>query len=151
MLKRKKVKLLAIQSCLTLCNPMDGNPPGSSVHGILQARILGVGCHSLLQGIFPTQGSNLGLSHCRQNIYHLNHQESPSLKEFESICYLRRSSPILTEMGDLLQIFRSPKRPMTQIKFSITALGEKYKIYVLDEHTVFAIVSLLWIICLIIH
>ena len=29
-----------VQSCLTLCNPMDCNPPGSSVHGIFQARIL---------------------------------------------------------------------------------------------------------------
>ena len=35
------------------------SPPGSSVHGILQARILQ--CHFLLQGIFPTQGSNLCL------------------------------------------------------------------------------------------
>ena len=31
---------LVAQSCLTLCNPMDCSPPGSSVHGILQARIL---------------------------------------------------------------------------------------------------------------
>ena len=29
-----------LQSCLTLCNPLDCSPPGSSVHGILQARIL---------------------------------------------------------------------------------------------------------------
>ena len=29
-----------LQSCLTLCDPIDGNPPGSSVHGILQARTL---------------------------------------------------------------------------------------------------------------
>ena len=35
-----KVKVLVAQSCLTLCNPMDCSPPGSSVHGILQARIL---------------------------------------------------------------------------------------------------------------
>ena len=49
------------QSCPTLCSPIDCSPPGSSVHGILQARILGVGCHALLQGIFPTQGSNLCL------------------------------------------------------------------------------------------
>ena len=35
----------------------------------------GVGCHFLLQGIFPTQGSNPGLSHCRQTLYHLSHQE----------------------------------------------------------------------------
>ena len=33
----------------------------------------GVGSCSLLQGIFPTQGSNLGLSHCRQILYHLSH------------------------------------------------------------------------------
>ena len=35
-----KVKVLVTQSYLTLCDPMDCNPPGSSVHGILQARIL---------------------------------------------------------------------------------------------------------------
>ena len=35
-----KVKVLVAQSCPTLCNPMDYSPPGSSVHGISQARIL---------------------------------------------------------------------------------------------------------------
>ena len=39
----------------------------------------GVGCHSLLQGIFPTQGSNPGLLHCRQILYHLNLQGSKHL------------------------------------------------------------------------
>ena len=34
----------------------------------------GVGCHFLLQGIFPTQGSNLGLPHCTQMLYRLSHQ-----------------------------------------------------------------------------
>ena len=38
----------------------------------------GVGSHSLLQGIFPTQGSNLGLPRCRRILYQLNHQESPT-------------------------------------------------------------------------
>ena len=38
----------------------------------------GVGCHALLQGIFPTQGSNPGLLHCRQILYHLSLQGSPS-------------------------------------------------------------------------
>ena len=33
----------------------------------------GVGCHFLLQGFFPTQGSNPGLPHCRQTLYHLSH------------------------------------------------------------------------------
>ena len=37
----------------------------------------GVGSHSLLQGIFPSQGSNPGLPHCRQILYCLNHQRSP--------------------------------------------------------------------------
>ena len=47
-------------------DPMDCSPPGSSVHGLSQARILeGVGCHFLLQGIFLTQGLNPGLLHCR--------------------------------------------------------------------------------------
>ena len=36
----------------------------------------GVGCHALLQGIFPTQGSNSGLPHCRWILYHLRHQET---------------------------------------------------------------------------
>ena len=35
-----KVKMLVAQLCRTLCNPMDCSPPGSSVHGILQAGIL---------------------------------------------------------------------------------------------------------------
>ena len=37
----------------------------------------GVGCHFLLPGIFPTQGSNPGLPHCRQMLYHLSHWGSP--------------------------------------------------------------------------
>ena len=44
--------------CPPLCDPMACSPPGSSAHGILQARILEGGCHFLLQGIFLTQGSN---------------------------------------------------------------------------------------------
>ena len=43
------------QSCLTLRDPMDYNPPGSSVHGDSPSSNTGVGCHGLLQGIFPTQ------------------------------------------------------------------------------------------------
>ena len=41
-----------------------------------------VSCHFLLQGIFPTQGSNLGLPHYRQMHYHLSHQRSPSLRHY---------------------------------------------------------------------
>ena len=52
--------LSCFSKCLTLCDPMDYNPPGSSVHGILQARLLEwVAKYALLQGIFLTLGSNL--------------------------------------------------------------------------------------------
>ena len=47
----------------------DYSLPGSSVHGI-SGRNTGVGSHSLLQGIFQTQGSNPDLLHCRQSLYH---------------------------------------------------------------------------------
>ena len=62
----------SLQSCPTLCNPMDCIPPGSSVHGILQARILEWVAISSSSGIFPTQRSNPCLPrllHCRQILY----------------------------------------------------------------------------------
>ena len=62
--------------CLTLCDPMDYSLPGSSIHGILQARILEC-CHFLLQGIFPTQGLNLCLLHWQVDSLPLSHQGSP--------------------------------------------------------------------------
>ena len=51
----------SLQSCPTLCNPMDCSPPGFSVHGIFPARNTEVGGHFLFQRIFPTQGLNLSL------------------------------------------------------------------------------------------
>ena len=48
----------------------------------------GVGCHSLLQGIIPTQGSNLDLPHWRLILYHLSHQESHKRKRWEQRIWL---------------------------------------------------------------
>ena len=48
-------------SGLTLCDPMNCSPPGSSVHGDSPGKNTGVGCHALLQRLFPIQGSNLCL------------------------------------------------------------------------------------------
>ena len=54
----------SLQWCPTLCDPMDHSPPGSSVHGIHSpGKDTGVGCHALLQGMFPPQGSNPYLLH----------------------------------------------------------------------------------------
>ena len=62
------------QSCPTLCDPMDCSPPGSSVHRDSPGKNIGVGCHTLLQGIFPIQGLNSGLPRGRQILYPLSHQ-----------------------------------------------------------------------------
>ena len=50
-----------LQSCPTLCDPLGCSLPGSSVQGVLQARILEQVAMPSLQGIFPTQGWNLHL------------------------------------------------------------------------------------------
>ena len=52
-----EMKLVA-QSCPTLCDPMDGSPPGSLCPWESPGKNTGVGCHTLLQGLFLTQGSN---------------------------------------------------------------------------------------------
>ena len=81
-----KVKVKVTQLCPALYDPMD-----YTVHGVLQARILewvafpfsrgssqsGVGSLSLLQEIFPTQGLNPGLPHCRWILYQLSHKGGP--------------------------------------------------------------------------
>ena len=71
------VMCLVTQLCLTLFDPMDCTPSGSSVHGDSPGKNTGVGCHNLLQGTFPTQGWNPGLLHCRRILYCLSHQGSP--------------------------------------------------------------------------
>ena len=62
---------------LTLCNPMDHSPPGSSIHWDSPGKNTGVGCHAFLQGIFPNQRSKPSLPHYRQILYCLSHQGSP--------------------------------------------------------------------------
>ena len=57
--------------CLTLCDPMDPSPWDSL------GQNSGVGSLSLLQGIFPTQGSNPGFLHCRPILSQLSHKGSP--------------------------------------------------------------------------
>ena len=72
-----KICCLLAKLCLTLCNLMVCSPPGSSAHGILQARIIAVGCHFFLQRIFPTQGLNLHLLPWQAGSLLLSHQGSP--------------------------------------------------------------------------
>ena len=53
----------------------------------------GVGHHALLQGIFPTQGLNPGLPHCRWIVYHLSQQGSPRVLAWVAYSFSRISSP----------------------------------------------------------
>ena len=73
-----KVEVLVTQLCPTLCDLMDCSPPGSSVRGILQARILEwvavPSSRGSSQARNRTQVSSIG----RQILYHLSHQGSPS-------------------------------------------------------------------------
>ena len=63
---------------------MDCSPPGSSVREDTPGKNTGVGCHVVLQGVFPTQGLNPGLPRCRQILYQLSYQGSPH-KLFSSV------------------------------------------------------------------
>ena len=69
-------RALVTRTCPTLCDAMDCCLPGSSVHAILQARILECAAIPFSRRIFPPRGPNPGLLHCRQTLYWLSHQES---------------------------------------------------------------------------
>ena len=60
---------------------------------------IGVGSLSLLQGIFPTQGSNQGLLHCRRILYRLSHKGSPRILEWVAYPFSSRSSDPGIELG----------------------------------------------------
>ena len=78
--KKRKWKSL---SCVQLFAIHGLNSPGQNTR---------VGSLSLLQGIFPTQGSNPGLPHCRWILYHLGHKGSPRLLEWVAYPFSNGSS-----------------------------------------------------------
>ena len=68
---------LVAKLCPTLMTPWTVAHQTLLPHGIFPGKNTGVYCHFLFQGIFPTQGSNLGLLHCRKILYQMSHQGSP--------------------------------------------------------------------------
>ena len=72
------MKVKVTQSCSTLCNSMDYTTQSMEFPG----QNTGLGSLSLLQGIFPTQGSNPGFPNCRQILYQLSHKGSPRILEW---------------------------------------------------------------------
>ena len=84
--------LVVRDSQASASNPVDWDFPGKNT---------GVGCHFLLQGIFPTQGSNpcltliscLGLLHCRQILYLLSKESAEPLGELGGVTLSRMTPP----------------------------------------------------------
>ena len=78
------VPCLVALLCPILCNPKDCSLPGSSVIGDYPGENTRVGCHALLQGIFPTQGLKPGLPHYRWILYCLTHEGNTELDTTEA-------------------------------------------------------------------
>ena len=81
----------AVSDSATLCP----SPPGSSVPGILQARILEWAAISFSRESSWTQGSNPGLLHCRQSFYHLSHQESKFSTFYKYLFFIFVNKPLI--------------------------------------------------------
>ena len=101
------------QLCLTLCHPMDCSLPASFIHGIFQTRVLEWVAISFSRGSSPTQGSNPGLLHCRQTLYRLSHQGSPTIiwRLLHSIlhCFDLKPRPNRYWISNISSVFTSAK------------------------------------------
>ena len=82
----------SLQSLASPSDPKDCSPPHSSVHGDSPGKNIGMGCHALLQRIFPTQESNPGVLHCRWILYSLSHQGSTRILEWVAYPFSRETS-----------------------------------------------------------
>ena len=89
----------AVLRCIWLCDHMDCSPPGFSIHRDSPGTSIRVGCHVLLQRIFPTQGLNPGLPNCRQILYRLSRQGSPRILERVACPFSRGPSWPRTQPG----------------------------------------------------
>ena len=104
-LPSKLLEVLVAQLCPTVCDPMDcrllypWNSPDKNT---------GVSCHSLLWGIFLTQGSNQGLLLCRQSLYCLNHQEIPE-NTFYTYCSFKIIAIIISIARDFSYFSKKKK------------------------------------------
>ena len=122
---------LAAQSCLTLCNPMDCSPPGSSVHGDSPGKNTEVGCHAFLQEISPNQGSNPSLPHCRQILYHLSPQGRPRILDWDfPDPGIKLGSPALQADSLTTEI---PGRPFPKIHTSYYKDGKQCPSYIIQK------------------
>ena len=97
------VCVLAAQLCLTLRDRMGCSPSDCSVCGDSPGKNTGVDCHALFQRIFPAQGLNLGLLHCKRTCYHLSNKGSlaevlPSSKKIVSDLYFIQDTRFISDI-----------------------------------------------------
>ena len=90
---------LVTQYCPTLCDPRDCSPPGPFIHGDSPGKN-GVGLPCPPPGALPNPALNPGLSHCRQTVYRLSHQEAQVNDNNNNMCVLNCFSCV--------QILRNP-------------------------------------------
>ena len=117
-LKQKPFSPMCYAQSLSLVLPMDSGPSGSSIHGDSPGKNTGKGCRSLILGIFPTQGSNPSLPHCRWILYQLIHKGSPRILNW--VAYIPSPVDLLDpgiELGSSsLQVDSLPAEPQGKPK-----------------------------------
>ena len=113
---QKVLTLFHLMLCrIRLCNPMDCSPPRSSVLGNSPGKNTGVGCHSLLQGIFPDQGWDLCLLHWQADSLPPSHQGILPLHENTVKSQLLKTQ----EAGHLRRSQQTPNLPESELWTSI--------------------------------
>ena len=128
-----KGSVLVTQACPTLCDPWTVAPPPPPHTHTVPPRLLcpwnspgkntGVGCHSLLHGIFPTQGSNRGFLHCRQILYRLRQLNASPKSHHHSVSFSNVSTSSVRLLGHLPGA--TARKPCQQLPLgSAACLGE---------------------------
>ena len=121
-------------------------PDSLRPHGLQPTRLLcpwdfpgkdtGVGCHFLLQGIFPTQGSKLGLLYCRQILYQLSYKGSPMQETKEAmwetpVQFLGREDPLEKGMATHSSIL-AWRIPWTEESGGLQSMGSQSRTWLND-------------------
>ena len=99
-LSRKKVKVKSLSHVPLFATPCRCLPPWD-----FPGENTGVGCHFLLQEIFPTLDLNPGLPHCRQMLYHLRNQGSPNLSRIHLLFFTLATTAMVQEASSLTLTF----------------------------------------------